>query len=118
MDDEADMITCSIYVTYSRSLVIDYGIPFTNDFTTFFVPKQSNAYSFEIFKKPFRRLTWAAVYTIIILAAFGFAFVARAGREKMHPEFTVTKCFIFVYGAFSGFAARRWSVTPKNISSR
>jgi hypothetical protein len=46
------------------------------------------------------------------------ALVTRFGREENIEDFRLMKSFIFVYGAFSAFTARRWSTTPRKISGR
>jgi hypothetical protein len=40
------------------------------------------------------------------------------GREENIEEFRLMNSFIFVYGAFSALAARRWSTTLLKTSGR
>ena len=118
LEEEADISACSLIVTESRSTAIDFGLSFRSTFTTFFVSKQSSSYSIDIYTKPFTATTWLVLFIIIIGTSFIFNGITKFGKEKLYPEFSLHKCCIYVYGAFGGFAARRWSVTPANISAR
>ena len=118
MDDEADIVAASIAVTHARSTVVKFTQPFITDRGSFFVGRQSSAYSFDIFTKSFTNKTWFIIYLLIIFLSLSLFFIIKIGVDKKCTDFTFTKCFIYVYGAYCGLAARRWSVTPKNISSR
>ena len=118
IDEEADMSACPLSITEPRGKVIDFGIPFHSGAMGFFVSKQSSSFSFEIYSKPFTATTWAVLYFMILFITFVFGLITKLGGEKNYKEFTFEKCFIYAYGAYCGFAARRWSVTPVNISGR
>ena len=118
IDEVADLSICSLILSEARAKVVDFALPFSSDFTQFFVSKQTSSYSVDIYTKPFNSNTWIVLFIIIIGTSFIFSAVTKQGKEKFYPEFSLRKCCVYVYGAFGGFAARRWSVTPVNISAR
>ena len=118
MEEVADVSACTLFATQSRSTVIDFSLSFKSEYTTFFVSKQSSSYSIDIFTKPFTLQVWIVLFIVIMGTSFTFNAVIKIGKEKLSSEFSLQKCCIYVYGSFGGFAARRWSVTPFNISAR
>ena len=85
---------------------------------SFFTSRQSSSYSFDIFKKPFAWTTWITLYAFIVLMSLVIFFITRQGSEKNISGFSLSECFIFVYGAYRGIASRRWSISPFNMSAR
>ena len=116
IDDLAD-ISPSPLTQEKRSSVVDFLFPFKRISKTFVVRRES-ACSWIIFIKPFHIYTWISLLTSGFMVTISLAIVVRLGREKLQKEFNLMKCFIYVAGAFSGFAARRWSHTPLSFSSR
>ena len=117
IDDVADIAAAPLTVLESRSAVVDFLLPVQSDYNTFIIRKHSS-YSWDLFFKPFHLSTWIIIFIFVISISFSQAFVVKLGAEKLRAEFDLEKCLIFVYGAFGGFAARRWSVTPNNTSAR
>ena len=118
LDGVGDLTVCSLSITKARSIVVDFALPFTTEFTQFFVSKQTSSYSIDIYTKPFHMSTWLVLFIIIIATSLFFSRITKIGKEKFYSEFSLRKCCVYVYGAFGGFAARRWSVTPLNLSAR
>ena len=117
IDDVADIASAPLTVLKSRSLVVDFLLPVQSDSNTFIIRKHSS-YSWDLFFKPFHLSTWIIIFIFVISISISQACVVKLGAEKLRAEFDLEKCLIFVYGAFGGFAARRWSVTPDNTSAR
>ena len=118
MEEEADISACTLFATTSRSAVVDFGLHFRSEYTTFYISKQSSSFSIDIFTKPFTSKVWLVLFIIIIGTSLIFTSITKYGKEMRYAEFSLHKCCIYVYGAFGGFAARRWSVTPVNFSAR
>ena len=117
MEGVADVSPSSFTISQIRSTVVDFSTPIMLSANVFLVSAKPS-YSWDIFSRPFDYFTWIVLYiTIFIMAGF-LALVTRWGREVQIKEFRLIKSFIFVYGAFSALAARRWSITPVNISGR
>lgn len=57
LDDVGDLSVCSLSITKARTGAVDFALPFTSDFTQFFVSKQTSSYSIDIYTKPFNRNT-------------------------------------------------------------
>lgn len=55
---------------------------------------------------------------MMVILSIILALVAGLGKDTALSEFTLGKCFIYVFGAYGGLAVRRWSLTPVNISTR
>ena len=117
IDDAADIAAAPLTVLKSRSLVVEFLLPVETDSNTFIVQKHFS-YSWDIFFGPFHFSTWMMIIIFVLVMSVTQAFVVNMGKEEFEAEFNLEKCFIFVCGAFCGFAARRWSVTPLNFSSR
>ena len=63
-------------------------------------------------------LTWAVVFLSGCVLALVLASLVKYTIDESYEEFTIVKCFIYVFGAFSGFAVRRWTHTPFKLSAR
>ena len=117
MDGVADLAPIDMAISHIRSTAVDFSIPIISSHTVFLVSTQPS-YSWDIFSRPFHGFTWLVLYATIFLVTVFLALVTRLGREENIGEFRLMKCFIFVYGAFSALAARRWSTTPIKTSGR
>ena len=117
MDGVADLAPISMFMSQIRSTAVEFSIPIISSHTVFLVGAQPS-YSWDIFSRPFHGLTWLVLYATIVLLTFFLALVVRLGRDGKVEEFRLVKCFIFVYGAFSALASRRWSTTPIKTSGR
>ena len=117
VDGVADIAVAVLSVTKTRSEVADFMIPFYSDQFGFFISKESS-YTWNTYFEPFMYESWVVLLAMLILIALSLAMVARVGKDKSIKEFTLEKCFIYVFGAYGGFAIRRWSITPVNISTR
>ena len=117
IDDVTDIAAAPLTVLKSRSLVVDFLLPLQADSNTFIIRKHST-YSLDLFFRPFHFSTWIIILIFVVVISVTQAFIVKLGTEELSAEFGLEKCFIFVYGAFGGFAARRWSVTPLNLSAR
>ena len=82
-----DLSICSLILTEARTKVVDFALPFSSDFTQFFVSKQTSSYSVDIYTKPFNSSTWIVLFIIIIGTSFIFSAVTKQGKEKFYPEF-------------------------------
>ena len=118
IDDVADIAPASLSVTQARTTAADFVAPFQVEMNSFFIGRQSSSYSFDIFYKSFSKNTWLTLFVFIVMMSLMIYYIARRGSEKYFSEFSLPKCFIFVYGAYGGFSSRRWSVSPSNISAR
>ena len=118
IDDEADIAAASLAVTQARSEAVDFLVPIKAEMSTFFVSRQGSSFSLDIFTKPYTYETWQALLILIVVAAILLYLIAWLGMEKHLTQFSFIRCFIYVYGAYGGFASRRWSVTPNNVSAR
>ena len=118
IDDEADIAPTSLAVTQARTTAADFVKPFKVEMNSFFIATQSFSYSFDILHKSFAKTTWLVLLLVILITTFITFFVAFQGNEKFLKEFSLSKSFIFVCGAYGGFSSRRWSVTPGNVSAR
>ena len=118
IDHERDIASSSLMVSHQRSAAVDFITPFQIEIHSFFIATQSSSYSFDIFHKSFSLNTWITLCIVAIMMGFMIFFIAWKGQEKYFPEFSLSKSFIFVYGAYGGFSSRRWSVTPSNTSAR
>ena len=116
IDGEAD-IAAALAVTKTRSEAVDFLLPFHTDNFGFFVNTKSS-FTWTTYLQPFLFESWVVLLFMLIVISLVMAFVARIGKDKSLKEFTLEKCFIYVFGAYSGVAIRRWSVTPSNISAR
>lgn len=116
-EDVADLAASSVTINKIRSTAVDFSIPIVSS-TNCFLVSATPSYSLDIFSRPFHGDTWLFLYSTIVTMACFLALVARVGREEKIAEFKLVKSFVFVYGAFSALAARRWSVTPMRISGR
>ena len=116
-DGIVDFAPISMSITWIRSTAIDFSKPILAADHVFMIGSHT-AYSWNTFNNPFSNLAWLILYIFIFFVSLFFTFIAKFSREKKIDEFRLRKCFTFVYGAFSGFAARRWSVTPMMISGR
>merc|ERR1711970_89247 len=92
-------------------------IPFYSVLFGFFISTESS-YSWTTYFEPFLYESWIVLSGLLIVIALSLALVAKVGNDKCINEFTLEKCFVFVFGAFGSFSIRRWSVTPVNISTR
>ena len=117
VDGEADIGVAFLTITKTRSEATDFMIPFYSVLYGFFISKESS-YSWTAYFEPFTYNAWIALSLMIIVIALSLALVAKVGNDKYINEFTVEKCFVFVFGAFGSFSIRRWSVSPVNTSSR
>ena len=113
----ADVSPSSFSLTQIRSTVIEFSLPILSAETVFLVSAKPS-FSWDIFSRPFNFYTWTVLYITIIVMSCFLALLTRWGRETHLKEFDLIKSFIFVYRAFSGLSARRWSITPKNSSGR
>ena len=116
-DGVADLAPSSVTISHIRSTAIDFSLPIVSSKNCFMISAVPS-YSLDIFSRPFRIETWAFLYLTIFIMACFLALIAKAGNEEKVSEFGLEKSFIFVYGALSALAARRWSVTPVKISGR
>ena len=92
-------------------------IPYYSDLYGFFISNEAS-YSWTTYFEPFMYKSWIVLACMLFMIAFSLALVAKVGMDESINEFTLEKCFIFVFGAFGSFSVRRWSVTPDNISAR
>ena len=116
MEGEAD-IGIGIYITQSRSTVVDFSSTILSSISVFLVSSLPS-YSFDIFIRPFDPLTWIVIHTSILLLAIFLTLILKIGNEREIREFRPKKSLIFVFGTLSALAARRWSITPLNCSGR
>ena len=114
MDGVADVSAASMFLNELRARFIDFSLPIKTESHAFFISKEL-AVPYDIYLQPFHWTIWFIVLAIVIFGACTFNFVIKKSREKNDLEFSLDKCFVYVFGAYGGFAARRWSVTPKNI---
>ena len=117
MEGVADVAPISLFMSHIRSTAVDFSIPIISSNNVFLVSNQPS-YSWDIFLRPFHSLTWIVLYITIIVLSGILTLITRYGREEKIEEFRLVKCFVFVYGAFSALAARRWSTTPMKTSGR
>ena len=117
IDGEADIAVALLALTKTRSEVIDFMLPFYADSFGFFVNTKSS-FTWSTYFQPFLNESWAVLLSMLILVSLALAMVAKVGKDKSIKEFTLEKCIIYVFGAYSGVAIRRWSITPVNISTR
>ena len=117
IEGEADVGVALLSLTKSRSEVIDFMLPFYSDSFGFFVNTKSS-YAWSTYFSPFLYESWVVLLAMLVLISLSLAMVARVGKDKSIKEFTLEKCVIYVFGAYSGVAIRRWSITPVNISTR
>ena len=117
LDGEADMAAASMSILESRSRVVEFSSPIKTETHALFIRKKE-AYPHNIYIQPFRMSSWFIILLIVALFTFSFYIIVHFGGENNPTEFSLAKCFIYVYGAYGGFASRRWSVTPENSSAR
>ena len=82
IDDEADIVPSSLYVTQLRSAAVDFITPFQLEMNSFFIATQSSSYYFDIFHKSFSLQIWITLFIVIIITSFMIFFVAWKGQEK------------------------------------
>ena len=117
MDNIVDLSSASFTISQLRSTVVDFSIPIVSSKYIFMVGTEPS-FAWDIYYRPFHWLTWLSLIFMILLLIVCLAFVVRVGKEKNFKEFTLSKCMIFVFGAYAAIASRRWSVTPVEISGR
>ena len=117
LDGEADIVASSLAVTGLRSRYVDFSLPFHTDSNTFFIRKQVS-HQYDVYLKPFTLNSWCIIQVFVASFTFIFFIIVYFGREENSAEFSLVKCFIYVYGAYGGIASTRWSVTPNNSSAR
>ena len=117
MDDEADIAPASLAILETRSSVVDFLLPFYRTSATFVI-KTELPLPWRIFLSPFKLLTWVVVFLSGCVLAVMLASLVKYRIDESYEEFTIVKCFIYVFGAFSGFAVRRWTHTPFTLSAR
>ena len=101
-----------------RSNVVDFPIQITSGYNSFFYSTLDTSYSITIFTKPFTVLTWMMIYAFVIILSLILFLTVNSLHEVNNQEFSLSKCFIFVYGAYGGVASKRWNTTPDKLSSR
>ena len=117
LDDIADLAVAPILRSECRSRVVDCLLPVDYHEDRFFVSRKA-ANSWTTFLQPFLYESWAVLMLMLVVMSLIFTFVVRMGKDKSLNEFTLGKCAIYVFGAYGGIVARRWSITPVNISAR
>ena len=117
MDGDGDLSGSSLYFTYDRSKALDFSIPFLSSHCVFLVSTHTS-FSWDIFLGPFHTNTWVILYLSIIFLTGFMVLIMTVGREDKTEEFGLIQSFVFVYGAYSGFASRRWSTSPSRSSGR
>jgi hypothetical protein len=65
------------------------------------------AYTFSTYTKQFHLVTWQFLLLMILLTTFTLSLLAKLTKEKNIKEFTLSKSFIYTFGAYCGIAARR-----------
>ena len=117
IDDIADISPSALSVIETRMSVVDFLPQFERIPNTLVIKRQIKN-SWMIFIEPFHIATWMTILSFGLLLTVSLAILVRLGRGKGQREFNFKKCFIYVFGAFNGFAVRRWSHTPVSFSSR
>ena len=117
MDGDADMSGNGLFFTYPRSKAINFSIPFLSTDCVFLVSTQTS-FSWDIFLGPFHTDSWVILYISILLITGLMVLIMTIGREDNIEEFGLIQSFVFVYGAYSGFASRRWNISPSKTSGR
>ena len=115
--DVADISPTSLTVLQRRSSVVDFLLPFYRTSETFVIRRELPL-PWMIFLNPFCISTWFFVIFFGFILAVSLAFIIKHRGDTVQREFSLNKCFTYIAGAFSGFAVRRWSLTPVGLSSR
>ena len=117
MEGFVDVSVNGFVMTPKRSKVVDLSLPVVSSHYVFLVGTRP-VFSWNIFFKPLHLLTWGMLLFLGLLLACCLALVAHIGSDKAIEEFLLSKCIVFVFGAFSAVGVRRWSISPNNISAR
>ena len=117
IEEVADLAPISMFITYGRSQVVDFSYPIISSHNVFLVNSEAS-YSWAIFLSPFTTLTWVMLYITIIVLTFSMTLVTILGKEENIEDFRLRNNFVFVFGAYSALAARRWNTTPLQTSGR
>ena len=115
IDHVADL--AFLHFTQHRNEIVDFSIPIIPSKYVFMVSKEPYL-ALDIYLGPFHWLTWVTLLMIILGIIPILSTVAKMRKEEHSNEFTISKSFIFVFGAFAAVSCRRWSTTPANISGR
>ena len=117
LDGEADVSAASMGVTELRTKYVDFSLPIQTEWHAFYISKEISV-AYDLYFQPFSWLVWCIVMIIVVIGALIFHVIISYRMDKHYLEFSLSKCFVYVYGAYGGFSSRRWSVTPENISAR
>ena len=117
--EDSDLAIASFFPTFERSLFVDFSTPFINEEVLMVIKnpddKDVNWYPYL---DPFHHYVWLCIVITIIVTALllHFAFAIGSKNSPEQKEFLFTKSLIFTFGSFTFI--RRWSVTPKKVSTR
>ena len=117
MDGIADVSPAPLIIMNSRSLVVEYLPPFYTEETTLLVSSQSSYLSW-IFLAPFHISVWIIICITVIWLAVSL-FISQVFMDSKYCTFeNFYQAVVDVYGAFGSFAAVRFNVVPRQMSSR
>ena len=117
LDGVADVCASSIILTDFRAKYVDFSIPIIDEKFSFFISKETSS-PYMIFLHPLSMEVWVTLLIVILISTFTFKFIIDVSRDDGRIEFSLVQCLTFVFGAFSGFGVRRWSITPSSIPGR
>ena len=79
---------------------------------------RGSALSWTSYLLPLLWQSWLVLAATLLLCAGTLALVARLGQDPARPEFSLRRSVTFLCTVYGGVAVRRWSVAPRNVSTR